>query len=229
MMPPLRAAQRLVRGRRHHVRVRHRIRIHAGGDQARDVRHVDHEPGAHRIGNLAHARPVDHPGVGRETADQHLRLVLFRQLGHALVIDLAGIVIQAVVHGVEDLAGEIHLGPVGQVAALGQIHAQNRVAGLEQRQVNGLIGLRARVRLDICISRVVELARSFDGQLLGDVDEFAAAVVAPTGIALGVLVGQLRALGFEHARRSVILRGDQLDVIFLALVSPAIARASSSS
>src|SRR5690606_10752759 len=40
--------------------------------------------------------------------------------------------------------------------------------------------------------------------------------VALAGIALGVLVGQLAALGFHDPRARVVLAGDQLDVVFLA-------------
>ena len=38
-----RAAQRLVRGRRDEVGMRHRARVDAGGDEPRDVRHVGHQ------------------------------------------------------------------------------------------------------------------------------------------------------------------------------------------
>ena len=55
-----------------------------------------------------------------------------------------------------------------------------------------------------------------DGQGLDLVDEFAAAVVAPAGIALGVFVGQHRALGLQHRPRDDVLRGDQLDLVLLA-------------
>jgi len=62
------------------------------------------------------------------------------------------------------------------------------------------------------------LLEPIDRQLLDDVDVLAAAVVAFAGIALGVLVGELRALSGEHRRARVVLRGDQLDVVFLALI-----------
>jgi hypothetical protein len=57
-----------------------------------------------------------------------------------------------------------------------------------------------------------------DGQLLDHVDVLAAAVVALAGVALGVLVGQLRALRGHHGRARCSSRGDQLDVLFLAAV-----------
>ncbi len=58
-------------------------------------------------------------------------------------------------------------------------------------------------------------ARSW-ARRLGDVDVLAAAVVALAGQALGVLVGQPRALGFHDRRRRVVLAGDQLDLVVLA-------------
>jgi hypothetical protein len=73
------------------------------------------------------------------------------------------------------------------------------------------------MRLHVGVGGAEQLLRPLDRQLLGDVDEFAAAVVALAGIAFGVLVGQHRALRLEHARARVVLRGDQLDVVFLAL------------
>ena len=61
-----------------------------------------------------------------------------------------------------------------------------------------------------------EPAGPLDRQVLGDVDELAAAVVAPARIALGVLVGHHRALRLEHGAADDVLRGDQLDLVALA-------------
>ena len=66
--------------------------------------------------------------------------------------------------------------------------------GLQQRHEHRLVGLRAGVRLDVGERAVEQLAGALDGQLLGLVDLLAAAVVAPAGIALGVFVGEHRAL-----------------------------------
>ncbi len=73
------------------------------------------------------------------------------------------------------------------------------------------------MRLHIGEVAVEQLLGAVDRQLLGDVDEFAAAVIAPAGIALGVFVGEHRALRLEHRARDDVLRGDQLDLFALAL------------
>ena len=64
---------------------------------------------------------------------------------------------------------------------------------------------------------VEQLAGALDRELLGLVDLFAAAVVAPAGIALGIFVGQHRARRLEHGARDDVLRGDQLDLLLLAM------------
>ena len=89
--------------------------------------------------------------------------------------------------------------------------------GLIKRQVSRGIGLTTRVRLHVGVVGAEQFLGAIDGELLGDVDEFAAAVIALARITFGVLVGQHRTLGLEHARTGVVFRGDQLDVIFLAL------------
>jgi len=62
-----------------------------------------------------------------------------------------------------------------------------------------------------------ELLGAGAGQLLHDVDVRAAAVVAPPGVALGVLVGEVAAHGLQHGPGDVVLRGDELQVVALTL------------
>jgi len=106
---------------------------------------------------------------------------------------------------------------VGQVAAVGQAHAQYGIARLDQRLEHRGVGLGAGVRLDVGVVGTEQLFGAVDGQLLDDVDVFATTVVALARIAFGVLVGQHAALGFHDGRAGVVFRGDQLDVMFLAL------------
>src|SRR5690606_28978020 len=121
-----------------------------------------------------------------------------------VVVDQAGGRIQTILHGVVQLARRRHLGPVGQVTAVGQAHAENGVAGVEQRQVDGRVGRAAGVRLDVGEVGAGQLLGTADGQLLDLVDVFAATVVALARIAFGVLVGQAAALGFHHTLAAVV-------------------------
>ena len=73
------------------------------------------------------------------------------------------------------------------------------------------------MRLDIGVGTAEQPLGAVDRQQLGDIDEFAAAIVAPARIALGVLVGEHAALGFEHGGTNEIFRRDQIDLPLLAL------------
>ncbi len=73
------------------------------------------------------------------------------------------------------------------------------------------------MRLDVGVIGAEQLLGAVDGQLFNHVDVLAPTVVALARIAFGVLVGQHRTLGFHHRRAGVVLRGDQLDVVFLTL------------
>ena len=210
------------------MRMRQRTRIDTGRDQAGDMRHVDEQIGADLVGDRAHARPVDDLRIRRESANDHLRLVLEREALDFVVVDQA-MFVHAVLHGVEDLAAEVHLRAVGQMPAVRQRHAEDRVARFEQGEIHRLIGLRTRVRLHVGVVCAEQLLDALDRQFFGNVHEFAAAVVALAGIAFGVFVGQHRTLRLEHARTGIVFRSDQFDMIFLALRSAAMAAASSGS
>jgi len=56
---------------------------------------------------------------------------------------------------------------------------------------------------------------TLDGEALGDVDELAAAVIALARQALGVFVGENRALRFQNGAGYDVLRGDELDLVAL--------------
>ena len=146
-----------------------------------------------------------------------LGLVLVSEALHRVVVDLLG-GREAVAHDLEPLAAHVERHAVREVAAFGQAHAHDRVAGLDEAEEHRLIRLRAGVGLDVGELRAEELLAAVDRELLGDVDELAAAVVALAGIALGVLVGELAALRRHDRRRRVVLRRDELDVLFLAAV-----------
>ncbi|CDH43407.1 hypothetical protein BN874_120058 [Candidatus Contendobacter odensis Run_B_J11] len=213
-----RAAQGLVSRSRHYVGNRDRIGIDACRHQSGNVRHIHEQIGANLISNRAKSRPVHDPRIGREAGDNHLGLAFQRQPFHLFVINLTGGFVQAVLHRPIQSPREIDLGTMGEMAAMSQAHAQDGFTRIDQRHVNSGVGLRAGMRLYIGVISLEQLLGAVDSQLLGDVHELAAAVVAFAWITFGVLVGQHRTLGFKHARAGVVFRSNQLDVGFLALL-----------
>ena len=103
------------------------------------------------------------------------------------------------------------------MAAVGQVEAQHRVARLQRGEINGRVRLRAAVGLHVGEFGAEQLLGPVDGQLLHDVDELAAAVVPPARIALGIFVRQHAAGGLHHGRARVVLAGDHLQAVGLAL------------
>ena len=122
----------------------------------------------------------------------------------------------AVRDDLEVLAREIQRVAVREVAAVREVHAEHRVARLEHGDVDGHVGLRAGVRLDVDVLGAEQLLRAIDRERLGDVDELAAAVVALARIAFGVLVRHHRAGRLEHGEADEVLGRDQLEAFFLA-------------
>jgi hypothetical protein len=106
---------------------------------------------------------------------------------------------------------------MGQMPARGEVQPHEGVAGLQQGEEDRLIGLGAGMGLHIGEIAGEELLGTLDGQRLGDIDELAAAVVAPARIALGIFVGQHRTLGLEDGAGDDVLRGDQLDLVLLPM------------
>ncbi len=179
--------------------------------------HVDHQVGADRIGDLPEAREVEMTRVGRPAGDDHLRPVRLGELLDLVHVDQRGLAVDVVGDDVVQPPGDVDLHPVREVAAVGELEPHERVARGEQRVVDGRVGLGAGVRLDVGVLGAEQRLGAIDRQLLGDVDELAAAVVPPAGVALGVLVVEHRALGLEHRDRSEVLRGDHLERALLAI------------
>ena len=104
------------------------------------------------------------------------------------------------------------------MAAHGERHAQIGVARFQQRKEHGLVRLRSGIGLHVRRLGAEQLLDAIDRKLLGHVGVFAAAVITLARVTLGILVRELRALGFQHGAADVVLGRDQLDVVFLSLV-----------
>ena len=80
----------------------------------------------------------------------------------------------------------------------------------------GGVGLGAGMRLYVCVFGSEEGDQPFDRERFDRVDVLASAVVPAARVALGVLVGQHRALCLQHGPRCVVLRRDHLEAALLA-------------
>lgn len=137
--------------------------------------------------------------------------------GHLVVIDGLGFPVDAVMHEVEQPTGEADLGTVGQMTAMREIHAQNRVPRFQQGEVGSHVGLRPRVRLDVGAVGAEQRQGPVDGQLFRAIDKFTSAIVAFLRVTLGILVGQNAALGRHDGAAGDIFRCDQFQVGLLPL------------
>ena len=99
-----------------------------------------------------------------------------------------------------------------------QVHAQDPVTRLEDREIGRHVGLGAAVGLDVDVLGAGEEGEcALLGEPLRDIDVFAAAVVPLARETLRVLVRQPAALGLEHRGRDVVLARDELDLVVLAV------------
>ena len=71
------------------------------------------------------------------------------------------------------------------------------------------------MRLHVGVIGAEELLDPVNRQALGNIHIFAAAVVALGWVALGIFVGQHRALGLQHSGAGVVFGRDQFDVLLL--------------
>jgi hypothetical protein len=139
---------------------------------------------------------------------------------YLVVIDQAGLRIDAVLHCVEVFSGEVYFRAMCQMATVSQAHTEDRIARLQQCIKGGRIRLRTGkcikggrirlrtgMRLYVRVVRTEQFFRALDGKTFGNVNILAAAVVTHSRIAFGVFIGQYRALRFQHSWTRVVLRG----------------------
>ena len=196
-----RAAQRLVGGRGDDVGVRDRVLVageHLAGDQAGEVRHVDHERGADLVGDLAHLGEVDPARVGRVAGDQDQRLELPGRCAHPVVVDQLGRRVGAVRALVEHLARDVRPEAVGEVAAGVQRHAER-----------ALVAELVPQRLPLLLGQVVHALDAQLGQL-GELDPVGED--RPEGDQVGVDAGVRLRVGVLGAEQLPgVLGGERLD------------------
>ena len=202
----------------HNVGVLHGVVEQTGGDEAGGVGHVNPEDGPDAVGDLPHAGIVPLAGVGRGASDDELRALCEGDFLHLVVVDEAGVFPDAVGDGFIEDAGRVDGRAVGEVTTMGEVEAHEGVARAENGHLDCEIGLGAAVGLDIGVFGIVDLLQAVDGRLLDLVYDFAAAVVAVAGVALGVFIGADGAHGFKHLVTDIVFGSDELETGRLALI-----------
>ena len=192
----------------------------AAGDQPGEMRHVDHQIGADLVGDRAEAGEIDDPRIGAAAGDDQLRPV---RLGQAL--DLVEIDAARRRRARRRSTALNHLpemfGGAPCVRCPPAASDMPRIVSPGCSSARNTAWLACAPECGWTLAKPQSnrrLARSI-ASALGDVDELAAAVIAPAGIALGVFVGQHRALRLEHGARDDVLAGDQLDLRLLAVAA----------
>ena len=102
-----------------------------------------------------------------------------------------------------------------EMATMSQIHRQHRITRRDECGIRRDVGLGSRVRLHIGMIGTEQFAGTRAGMFFRFVDHFAAAVVASTGIALCVLVGEYRSLSGQHRIADDVLACDEIDLTLL--------------
>ncbi len=214
--PAARAAQRLVRRRRHHIRKGQRRGMHPGRHQPGKMRHVHHQQRANLVGNRPEPRKIQQARIGRAARNDELRLHGNRLRLQRIIIDKLCHRVHAILVRRKPFARHRRFGAMRQMPARIQRHAQDRIARLHQRQHHRAIGLRARMRLHIHIGAVKQRLRPVNRQLLHHIAVFTALIIALARIAFRIFVRENRSLRLQHRARNDILRRDQLDLSLLA-------------
>ncbi len=127
--------------------------MYSGGDESGDVRHVHKKERADGLGGFADTLEIDDARISAGARDNHFWLVFGGKLLNFVVIDAFVFFFHAVGHEFVHASGEVQRMPMGQMAAMGKIHAQNDIVFLESGHVDGDVCGGAGMRLDVGVFR----------------------------------------------------------------------------
>ena len=189
-----RAAQGLVRSGGGNVGVGNGRRMQTGGHKSGDMGHIDNELGPHFVGRLAESSEIDDTRIGAGSGHNHGGFMLPGHFFHLLVIDAPRFALHTVKNHLKQASRKIDRAAVRKVSAVGKIHTQNGIAGLQVGKVGGHIGLAARMRLHVGIGAIKQLHGSVASQIFRNIHKFATAVIALARVSFGIFVGEHRSL-----------------------------------
>lgn len=107
-----------------------------------------------------------------------------------VVVDSLVFSAHAVVGDVVESAGEVGFVAVGEVTAVGEIHREDFIAGLEHGEIDGGVGLGAGVGLHIGVLCSEDFLGALDGEFFHDIDVFTTSIPTSAGVSFGVFIGE---------------------------------------
>ena len=102
------------------------------------------------------------------------------------------------------------------MSAMVEGKTEHGVARLDERLVDGCIGLCAGVRLHVDVFGTKQALATLTGNGFDLVNLLAATIVATSRIAFGILVGQHGTLSLKHGTRHEVFGGDHLQAVLLS-------------
>mmetsp|Transcript_5080 Transcript_5080/g.12116 ORF Transcript_5080/g.12116 Transcript_5080/m.12116 type:complete len:363 (-) Transcript_5080:194-1282(-) len=181
--------------------------LFASGDQSRNVSHIHHQQGTVGIGNFTEFSVVPVTWVGGSTSNDKSWLEETGMLSQLFVVDQSSFRADTVGKGFKvdrsrrnGLTGSLLLGvgveSVSQVTTTGQVQSHDTVVWSQQGSVNGKVGWRSRVWLDIDTPLFRVQSVCLQSTLLAEffhlIDNFVSPVVTSMWKTFGVFVGQSR-------------------------------------
>ena len=170
------------------MRMREGTRMDPTGHQPGKMRHVHHQQRADAIGDFPESAKIENARIGRAAGHDKFRLVPFCEALKFIEIDALIVAANAIGDDAEPLTREIHRRTVSKVAAGCEVEPHERVARLQERHEDRLIGLGARMRLDVGETAIKQTGHAFNGQRLDDIHKLTSAIVAATRISFNIFV-----------------------------------------
>ena len=174
-------------------------------DQARDMRHVDHQICAHFMRDSSHAFEVDDARIRRCAANDQLRFAFLGQTFHLVVIDTLGLRMNAIGDELIILAREVHRRAMGQMSAMIERKTKNGVAQFDGCLISCQIRIRATMGLNICKPTLEKLFGAIASKVFYDIDLFTTAIITFARIAFCIFIGKHAAHCFHDSRRCEVL------------------------
>jgi hypothetical protein len=126
-------------GARHYIGDPYWTWMEPGGDEAGNVGDVREQIGADAVGDLAEALPVHDKRVCRVASDDDSWLRRCGQPGDIVKIDPTRLRVDTIAYRVIDLSGTVDWTAMRKMSPGVQVHAENRISGIKQARVDGIV------------------------------------------------------------------------------------------